>query len=250
MKKVCLFTLIELLVVIAIIAILAAMLLPALSAARERGRAATCTSNLKTVGLCQQFYAADNNGMMFSLWQKPNKQYVFWNEKVGPYIDAARGEIGGNEKHISSYNFMLCPTLHSNGFIHRTFSYGISGQPNDYSDAAFDIVDGYRVIYPDKAENPAVQFLAGESVRILSADIAGISKGTLVQVSDLTLTTQSYPVGFYHGNNTNILYVDGHVESQTLDGFISQASTFVQKSPIYYWDKSTNSAKNKAKAAN
>jgi prepilin-type N-terminal cleavage/methylation domain-containing protein/prepilin-type processing-associated H-X9-DG protein len=105
------FTLIELLVVIAVITIVAALLFPVFAQAREKARQATCTSNIKNLGLAMLMYAHDHDDTYPPAFYLP---YGNWPNVVRPYM----GQGGEGAEQLWTRGIMLCPSAGMKGWAY------------------------------------------------------------------------------------------------------------------------------------
>ena len=205
------FTLIELLVVIAIIAILAAILLPALNSARERGRAASCVNNMKQMGSAAMQYSNDNED-----WTLPRGDCsvtaMTWF--MAPYL----GYTLNTYKQFSTNQelpILQCPSdpdpqwvksnqnlAGKNGFSYTGNHYITSNGENltNWGTKLSEIQNGSQIFYILEAGNEGVMSARyNEPVRF----------GYRHPMAGGETTTASVASGFNGG--MNILYLDGHV---------------------------------------
>lgn len=196
------FTLIELLVVIAIIAILAAMLLPALSNAKEKAKSINCVSNLREIGLALNIYALD-----FHVYPLFGSQSI-----TNPWAVAYGATIGGVRK------IYVCPSFQSGwtnvtgwGQI-RTTSYAYNGFGCCMS--ACQGLDGLWPSPPVKDSQvvaPADMIAYGDSAEDKEWGGLWWFDATCVWKNNDGTITQLGP-SRRHNRGANIAFCDGHAE--------------------------------------
>ncbi len=226
------FTLIELLVVIAVIAILAALLMPALSRARNAARRVACMSNVRQVGLGLMMYADENDDR----WPFHMGDYPSYCPRNGTCQDLPDPSLGG------ATSSQIFSALIDGGYIDNKELFSCPGNPVDinldsprkcispYVEGEGEVIayggrdsDGYQY---EKGGGPdTVGYIidtympARNRLHPMRAVLAGRLSGH--KFHDWREGEGDYEVAAYsyidtwqanHGSGVNVLFADGHVE--------------------------------------
>ncbi len=235
------FTLIELLVVIAIIAILAAMLLPALAAAKAKAKAIACVNNEKEIAVGYLMYASDNSDNLPIAAVNTGGTVALpteWEVEISPYLTKAT---------TNNYTITTVGTVFKCPSANLDLLYKLADSANDTNVLAFGGYGhnfpylGYTVNYFQvQYQRQKLASITRPSATIFNSDALD------PMPSDYTATLEFFGYSYApsqipghlpnhtytrHGKGGNYAMADGHVEFMTW----TQVSAGLNGQQDWYW---------------
>lgn len=220
------FTLVELLVVISIIAVLMAILLPALSTARQMAKGISCMSNLQQLSLAVQMYTDEHNDYYPAAWVIRDTYSLAWcgkyyKENGVNCMDVTAGPLWS---YLKEKNILRCRTF---SLSHPQVKYTGFGEISGYGincqyvagDPIVDLADGYFGM-TSYARPACVSQIRKPGETILFADCSRVKNG--VHMEEIFIyplykhnsTKRNYATfHFRHRGKTNAAFCDGHAEA-------------------------------------